>query len=46
MKGFEAKDKNVRFRVLQIVSEMISTLGEIEYVLVFVSELNMFLNKF
>lgn len=32
LKGFVAKDKNVRFRVLQIVAEMISNLGEMEYV--------------
>lgn len=32
LKGFEAKDKNVRFRVLQIVTDMISNLGEIECV--------------
>ena len=30
LKGFEAKDKNVRFRVVQSVSEMISHLGTIE----------------
>ena len=30
LKGFEAKDKNVRFRVVQSVSEMISHLGIIE----------------
>lgn len=35
LKGFEAKDKNVRFRVLQIVTDMVSNLGEIEYVQVF-----------
>ncbi|KAF8524376.1 nuclear condensing complex subunit [Hysterangium stoloniferum] len=29
-KGFLAKDKNVRYRVLQIVAEMISHLGEID----------------
>ena len=32
LKGFLAKDKNVRYRVLQVVAEMISHLGEIEYV--------------
>ena len=30
LKGFEAKDKNVRFRVVQSVTEMISHLGTIE----------------
>jgi len=30
--GFMAKDKNVRYRVLQTVAEMVSHLGEIEYV--------------
>jgi len=30
--GFMAKDKNVRYRVLQTVSEMVSHLGAIEYV--------------
>ncbi|KAF8163123.1 nuclear condensing complex subunit [Crassisporium funariophilum] len=30
LKGFVAKDKNVRFRVLQSVAEMISHLGEID----------------
>ncbi|KAF8797851.1 hypothetical protein BYT27DRAFT_7123670 [Phlegmacium glaucopus] len=30
LKGFEAKDKNVRFRVVQSVTEMISHLGAIE----------------
>lgn len=33
MSGFMAKDKNVRYRVLQTVAEMVSHLGEIEYVL-------------
>ena len=28
--GFEAKDKNVRYRTLQTVAEMVSHLGEIE----------------
>jgi hypothetical protein len=32
MSGFMAKDKNVRYRVLQTVAEMVSHLGEIEYV--------------
>ncbi|GJJ15062.1 hypothetical protein Clacol_009337 [Clathrus columnatus] len=30
LKGFLAKDKSVRYRVLQVVSEMISHLGEID----------------
>ncbi|THH04391.1 hypothetical protein EW145_g5552 [Phellinidium pouzarii] len=30
LKGFEAKDKTVRFRVLQIVAEMLSTMGDID----------------
>ncbi|EJC98308.1 uncharacterized protein FOMMEDRAFT_114496 [Fomitiporia mediterranea MF3/22] len=30
LKGFEAKDKNVRFRVLQIVAEIVSGLTEID----------------
>lgn len=29
-KGFLAKDKSVRYRVLQLVAEMVSHLGEIE----------------
>jgi hypothetical protein len=33
LKGFVAKDKNVRYRVTQIVAEMILSLGEMEYVL-------------
>jgi hypothetical protein len=33
LKGFVAKDKSVRYRVLQTVAEMVSYLGEIEYVL-------------
>lgn len=32
MSGFMTKDKNVRYRVLQTVAEMVSHLGEIEYV--------------
>ena len=32
LKGFLAKDKSVRYRVLQTVAEMVSHLGEIEYV--------------
>lgn len=40
MKGFHAKDKNVRYRVLQIVAEMISHLGEIEYVRLIFSRVN------
>jgi condensin complex subunit 3 len=30
--GFLAKDKSVRYRVVQLVAEMVSHLGEIEYV--------------
>ena len=30
MKGFQAKDKTVRFRVVQIVAELIFSLGEME----------------
>lgn len=30
LKGIEAKDKNVRYRVLQTLVEMVSHLGEIE----------------
>lgn len=33
LKGIEAKDKNVRYRVLQTLVEMVSHLGEIECVL-------------
>ena len=32
MSGFMAKDKNVRYRVLQTVAEMVAYLGVIEYV--------------
>lgn len=32
LEGCVAKDKTVRFRVLQCIAEMISHLGEIEYV--------------
>jgi hypothetical protein len=32
LKGFVAKDKSIRFRVLQMVAEMVSHLGEIECV--------------
>ena len=32
LKGFEAKDKNVRYRVLQIVAEVLSALETIEWV--------------
>ena len=32
LKGFEAKDKNVRYRVVCFVAEVISHLGELEYV--------------
>jgi condensin complex subunit 3 len=31
LKGFLAKDKSIRYRVLQTVAEMVSHLGEIEY---------------
>ncbi len=30
LKGFEAKDKNVRYRVVQMVAEMVPYLGELE----------------
>ena len=33
LKGFEAKDKNVRYRVVCFVAEVISHLGELECVL-------------
>jgi condensin complex subunit 3 len=33
LKGFQAKDKNVRYRVVCFVAEVISQLGELEYVL-------------
>ena len=32
MKGLEAKDKNVRFRSVSTVAELVSHLGELEYV--------------
>ena len=32
LKGFEAKDKNVRYRVVCFVAEVISQFGELEYV--------------
>jgi condensin complex subunit 3 len=32
LKGFQAKDKNVRYRVVCFVAEVISQLGELEYV--------------
>lgn len=32
MKGFNAKDKIVRFRVVSILGELLSHLGELEYV--------------
>lgn len=32
LKGFLAKDKTVRYRVVHLVAEMVSSLGEIEYV--------------
>ena len=31
LKGFEAKDKNVRYRVVCFVAEVISQFGELEY---------------
>jgi hypothetical protein len=31
LKGFQAKDKNVRYRVVCLVAEIISQLGELEY---------------
>lgn len=33
LKGSVAKDKVVRFRIMQCIAEMISHLGEIEYVM-------------
>ena len=35
LKGFQAKDKNVRYRVVCLVAEAISQLGELEYALRF-----------
>lgn len=32
LKGFESKDKNVRFRVLQLITEMAPSLRELPYV--------------
>jgi condensin complex subunit 3 len=32
LKGFPAKDKTVRYRVVHLVTEMVACLGEIEYV--------------
>jgi condensin complex subunit 3 len=32
LRGFVAKDKSVRFRSVYLVAEMVSHLGEIEYV--------------
>jgi condensin complex subunit 3 len=32
LKGFVAKDKTVRYRVVYLVAEMVACLGEIEYV--------------
>jgi condensin complex subunit 3 len=32
LKGFVAKDKTVRYRVVHLVAEMVASLGEIEYV--------------
>lgn len=34
LKGFQAKDKVVRYRVISIAAEMISYLGELECVLI------------
>jgi condensin complex subunit 3 len=31
LKGFQAKDKNVRYRVVYFIAEVISQLGELEY---------------
>lgn len=36
LKGFLAKDKNVRYRVVQVVAEMVSHLGEIECVYILI----------
>ena len=33
LQGFEARNKNVRFRSVNVVAEMIAHLGELEYVL-------------
>ena len=35
VKGFEAKDKNIRYRVVCFVAEVISQFGELEYVAFF-----------
>ncbi|KAF4583522.1 hypothetical protein EYR38_002274 [Pleurotus pulmonarius] len=32
LEGFEAKDKTVRYRILQMITEMVAHLGELEYV--------------
>ena len=32
LKGFEAKDKTVRYRVLQIIAETLSAMEAVEYV--------------
>lgn len=37
LQGFIAKNKNVRYRCIHVVSEMISHLGEIEYVVCYPS---------
>lgn len=37
LQGFVAKNKNVRYRCIHVVSEMISHLGEIEHVVPFLS---------
>ena len=34
LKGFEAKDKNVRYRVVCFVAEVISQFGELEYAII------------
>jgi condensin complex subunit 3 len=33
LKGFNAKDKIVRYRAIQFVAEIVTSLGELEYVL-------------
>lgn len=38
LQGFSAKNKNVRFRCLHFVSELISHIGEIECVTVFITD--------
>jgi condensin complex subunit 3 len=41
LKGFEAKDKNIRFRCVSAVAELIAHLGELEYasIFLFISQL-------